>query len=122
VSYYIWDVTVGDTIDHHNYGQMDLRKVPLRIRQEPPTKATKMRALKKLQSPVDLMRYKLAMKLFFGPTVLTRLIDAQYDFKDPELQKSVAKFKQNLRETEKKLSREGLNYLKLEDIANSIQF
>ncbi len=122
VSYYIWDVTVGHTIDHHNYGQMDLRKVPLRIRQEPPTKATKMRPLKKLQSPVDLMRYKLAMKLFFGPTVLTKLIDAHYDFKDPELQKSVTKFKQNLRETEKKLSREGLNYLKLEDIANSIQF
>lgn len=122
VSYYIWDVTVGHTIDHHNFGQMDIRKVPLRIRQAPPKKNTKMNSLKSLQSPVDLMKYKLAMKLFFAPTVLTKLIDANYDFKDPELRRAVERFKKNLRETDKKLHDQGLNYMRLEDIANSIQF
>jgi len=122
VAYYIWDVTVGHTIDHHNYGEMDVRKVPLRIRQEPPKKDTKIKPLKLLQSPIDLMKYKLAMKLFFGPSVITRLIDAEYGFKDPELQKAVADFKQNLRATEKSLNEKGLKYMKLEDIAKSIQF
>lgn len=122
VSYYIWDVTIGHTIDHHNYGQMDLRKVPLRIRQAPPTKETKLKPLKTLQGPIDLMKYKLAMKLFFGPTVLTRLIDAQYGFKEPELAAAVDKFKKNLRTTELRLKEQGLCYLKLKDIANSIQF
>lgn len=122
VAYYIWDVTVGHTIDHHNFGQMDIRKVPLRIRQAPPGKKTKMNPLKTLQSPVDLMKYKLAMKLFFGPTVITRLIDAKYDFKDPELENAVIRFKKNLRDTDQKLREDGLTYMRLEDIAKSIQF
>lgn len=122
VAYYIWDVTVGHTIDHHNYGEMDIRKVPLRIRQEPPRKNSKLKPRKKLQSPIDLMKYQLAMKLFFGPTVLTRLIDVEYKFKSPELQNAVKEFKKELRETEKKLKEKGLTYMNLEDIANSIQF
>lgn len=122
VAYYIWDVTVGHTIDHHNYGEMDVRKVPLRLRQAPPTKTTKINPLKTLQSPIDLMKYKLAMKLFFGPSVITRLIDAEYGFKNPELKKSVSDFKNNLRATEKMLNDKNLKYMKLEDIANSIQF
>ena len=122
VSFYIWDVTVGHTIDHHNYGQMDVRKVPLRIRQEPPVKGIKMKPLAKLQSPVDLMKYKLAMKLFFAPTVLTRLIDANYGFKEPELQKAVTLFKENLRSTDRKLKAQGLTYMDLHDIAKTIQF
>ncbi len=122
MAYYIWDVTVGHTIDHHNYGEMDVRKVPMRLRQAPPTRNTKIKPLKTLQSPVDLMKYQLAMKLFFGPSVITRLIDADYGFKNPELKKSVAEFKKNLRATEKVLNEKNLKYMKLEDIANSIQF
>lgn len=122
VAYFIWDVTVGHTIDHHNYSEMDVRKVPLRIRQAPPTKESKLISLRKLQSPVDLMKYKLAMKLFFGPSILTRLIDVEYDFKNQELLKRVKVFKENLRGTEKRLKDKGLNYLPLNKIANSIQF
>lgn len=122
VAYYIWDVTVGHTIDHHNYGKMDVRKVPLRIRQEPPHKKTKIKPLKDLQTPIDLMKYKLAMKLFFGPSVITRLIDVDYGFKSPALKKSVEDFKSNLRRTDKDLKSKGLTYMDLEDIANSIQF
>lgn len=121
-AFYIWDVTVGHTIDHHNYGLMDVRKVPLRIRQEPPLKKTKMKPLSSLQSPVDLMKYKLAMKLFFGPSVLTRLIEVDYKFKDPELKVAQEAFKISLRATEKSLIEKGLNYMGLNDIANTIQF
>lgn len=122
VAFYIWDVTVGHTIDHHNYGEMDIRKVPLRIRQEPPKKGIKIKPLKKLQSPIDLMKYQLAMKLFFGPTVRTRLIDVEYGFKSPYLTAEVKKFKDNLRKTDKELKEKGLTYMDLHDIANSIQF
>ena len=122
VAYYIWDVTVGHTIDHHNYGEMDVRKVPLRIRQEPPKKGIKMLPRKKLQTPIDLMKYQLAMKLFFGPSVITRLKDVEYKFKSPELQNAVKDFKNDLKETDRKLAKEGMTYMRLEDIANSIQF
>ena len=122
VSYFIWDVTIGHTLDHHNYGEMDVQKVPLRLRQEPPKKGTKMRSRKKLQSPIDLMKYKLAMRLFFKPTVVTRLIDVQYGFANPELEEMVKRFKFDLRQTEMKLEQDGLTYLTLDEIANSIQF
>lgn len=122
VAYYIWDVTVGHTIDHHNYGQMDVQQVPLRIRQAPPKKGDKLLPLSKLQSPVDLMKYRLAMKLFFGPTVITRFIDVDYKFSEPELQSAQETFKNNLRTTNKKLQERGLTYMDLTDIARTIQF
>lgn len=122
VTYYIWDVTVGHTIDHFNYGEMDVRKVPLRIRQAPPTKDTKMIPLSKLQSPTDLMKYRLAMKLFFGPSLLTKLIDAEYEFTDPKLIEAQKNFKLNLKDTDKKLRDQGLTYMTLDDIARSIQY
>lgn len=122
VAYFIWDVTVAHTIDHHNFAEMDVRQVPLRIRQAPPTKNTKIKSLKKLQSPIDLMKYKLSMKLFFGPSVLTRLIDVKYDFKEEALQLEVESFKVELKKTEKRLNEMGLTYLRLDQIANSIQF
>lgn len=122
VAYYIWDVTVGHTIDHHNFGQMDIRKVPLRIRQAPPEKNAKIKPLKELQTPIDLMKYQLAMKLFFAPTVITRLIDVDYKFKNDELKTAVEAFKSELKTTEKKLKDQGLTYMTLNDIAASIQF
>lgn len=122
VAYFIWDVTVGHTIDHHNYSEMDVRKVPLRIRQAPPKKGSRITSYKKLQTPIDLMKYQLAMRLFFGPTVLTKLIDVEYEFKDPDLKDRARKFKQELRMTEKRLKDQGLTYVPLDKIACSIQF
>ncbi|MFP5386743.1 MAG: hypothetical protein ACLGHN_11730 [Bacteriovoracia bacterium] len=122
VSYFIWDVTIGHTIDHYNYSQMDIRKVPLRIRQEPPVKGTKIKSYSSLQTPIDLMKYKLAMRLFFGPTVVTRLIEVKYDFKTGNQQKAVQEFKKGLQKTEKEFKDQGLNYVPLEEIAASIQY
>lgn len=121
-AFYIWDVTIGHTIDHHNYGKMDIRKVPLRIRQAPPVKGVKLKPLRKLQSPIDLMKYQLAMKLFFGPTVLTSLIDVDYEFTNPQLLLAAKEFKKQLIKTDQEMKNKGLRYLDLEDIANSIQF
>lgn len=122
VAYYIWDVTVGHTIDHHNYGQMDVRKVPLRIRQAPPVKGAKLMDRRKLQTPIDLMKYQLAMKLFFGPTVITRLKDVDYGFSTEGLRQSQKKFKAELWKTDRTMKQKGLTYMSLEDIAASIQF
>lgn len=122
VAFFIWDVTVGHTIDHHNFGEMDVQKVPLRLRIAPPKKGSKIGSYKKLQHPVDLMKYKLAMRLFFSPSVITKLIDVEYDFKDPELLGHVKRFKEELRATEKRLNEKGLTYMPLDGIARSIQF
>lgn len=122
VAYFIWDVTVGHTIDHHNFGEMDVQKVPLRLRVEPPKKGSRIGSYRKLQDPVDLMKYRLAMRLFFAPSVMTKLIEAEYDFKDPQLLTRVHRFKNELRDTEKKLNEQGLRYLPLDGIACSIQF
>src|SRR5690606_26840351 len=101
---------------------MDVQQVPLRIRQGPPKKDTKMMPLSKLQSPIDLMKYRLAMRLFFGPAIITKLIDVEYGFSEPSLREAQKNFKKALRLTEKRLNEKGLTYLKLDEIANTIQF
>ena len=35
VAYYLFDITVGHTIDHYNYGNMNIRKIPMRLRKAP---------------------------------------------------------------------------------------
>lgn len=122
VAFFIWDVTVGHTIDHYNFSQMDIRKVPLRLRQAPPEKGTKIKSRKKLQTANDLMRYKLAMRLFFGPTVVTKFIDVKYDFNSPHLLNRADRFIDELKQTEKDLKQQGLDYIPLDDIARTIQF
>ncbi|MBY0413421.1 MAG: hypothetical protein K2Q18_04620, partial [Bdellovibrionales bacterium] len=37
VAYCLFDVTVGHTVDHYNFGHMDIRKIPMRLRQLPPS-------------------------------------------------------------------------------------
>ena len=57
VAYYMFDVSVGHTVDHYNYGRMNIRKIPLRIRQAPPKKENK------IQSSRDTV-YKSVDKIF----------------------------------------------------------
>ncbi len=123
VSYYIWDITVGHSIDHYDYGRMDVQEIPLRIRQAPPRdKDTKINR-KTLTNAVDHMKYKMAQKLFFAPTNVTRLMDVNYNFDSNRLRELNAYFREDLRKTAKKLKETSLReYIPLEEIACSIQY
>lgn len=122
VSYFIWDVTVAHSLDHYSYAQMNIRKVPLRIRHTAPNKDMTNLDRRKLVNPVDQMKYRMAQKLFFGPSNVTRLFDTKYEFKEPYHSEKEKEFLNNLRELEEKLVKEGISYMPLKEIARSIQY
>lgn len=122
VAMYLWDITVAHSVDHYNYGSLNKRQIPLRIRQEPPTKGIKMKKRKKLCNPVDLMKYFMADILFFSATNVTTLITSEYDFNEPYQIDAVRKFKEELKKIDKELNEENARYIPLDEIAASIQY
>ncbi|EQC49229.1 lipoxygenase domain protein [Bacteriovorax sp. BSW11_IV] len=125
ITSYIWSVTIGHSIDHYNYAQQSVQEIPVRLRQSPPKKGDAMISRKNLVTTIDQMKYLMCMKMFFGPTNVTRLIDCDYDFTgdhNKEYKKIVTEFKSQLLELEKKLDSKGLKYIPLNEIAASIQY
>lgn len=122
VTTYLYTVTVAHAADHYNYGTLDKRQVPLRIRQQPPYKGIRMEPRSKLCSAVDLMKYYMADSLFFSPTTVTKLINAKYKFKEDYQKDAVIKFKENLRNTDRELREKDVKYMPLNKISASIQF
>jgi hypothetical protein len=122
VTTYLFTVTVAHATDHYNYGEIDKREVPLRMRQAPPKKGDKLMNRKKLVRPWDLMKYYMADTLFFSPTTVTSLIDAKYKFSSAKNIEAVRKFKEDLRELDKELREQGIEYMPLSKISASIQF
>jgi hypothetical protein len=122
VAYYLYDVTVGHAIDHYDYGLMDIRKVPLRLRQPPPGREPITIDRKRLVKFWDTGKYDMAQRLFFGPTNVTRLITTEYDFDDPEIDTYVEAFHEDLRELDKRLDEAGINYMPLWEVPASIQY
>lgn len=121
VAFYLWDVTIGHTVDHYDYGNMDVRKIPLRLRQAPPTKDVKMFKRSKLVKFWDTGKYIMAQILFYQPTTVTKLIDTEYQFDKPEQMAAVETFFTKLRELDKRFERDGMRYIPLDKIARSIQ-
>jgi hypothetical protein len=126
VAYYLFDISVGHTIDHYNYGNMNIRKIPMRLRIAPPDskKSDFNFDRKKLTTFWDFGKYEMARRLFFKASTNTSLIGAEYDFgnRNERLQKVVKQFKVDLRECEAQLKKNGADYIPLEEIAASIQF
>ncbi|WP_419173136.1 hypothetical protein [Halobacteriovorax sp.] len=122
VTTYLFTVTVAHATDHYNYGILDKRQVPLRLRQAPPKKGDKMMKRSKLVKAWDQMKYSMADNLFFSPTTVTKLIDANYKFKCPRRRKAVITFKKDLIDLDRKLKKEGIEYMPLNKISASIQF
>jgi len=121
VSFYLWSVTVGHTIDHYDYGHMDIRKVPLRLRQAPPRKNDKVIDRSKLTTFWDNGKYTMANILFFNSTVVTPLITTEYEFSDTKLLNAVEEFKKDLRQVDSEMKARGICYIPLDEIARSIQ-
>lgn len=125
VAYFLFDITVGHTVDHYNYGQMDIRKIPMRLRHAPPKAGQKIKLDRsKLTKFWDFGKYEMARRLFFKASTRTALIDTTYDFgvRNHALQKVVSEFKKNLEKTDKKLKNDNAQYTPLNEIAASIQF
>lgn len=113
--------SVCHTSDHYFYGGESYGKIPLRIRVPAPT-SRDVPALdrSKLVNREDIARQHLASKMFFEPTVLTRLLDAEYQFQDPTLASATGEFREALRATERNLPVK--RYVPLDAMASSIQF
>ncbi|MBT7610933.1 MAG: hypothetical protein HN576_14320 [Bacteriovoracaceae bacterium] len=122
VTSFLFTITVGHSVDHYNYGALDKREIPLRLRQAPPTKETKLKKRSKLCNPIDLMKYYLADSLFFSPSTVTSLIDTEYNFLEKGQRKAVQEFKEDLINAEKELLKKGIKYMPLKEIAASVQF
>lgn len=125
VAYYLFDVSVGHTVDHYDYGNMNIRKIPMRLRQAPPKNGEKITlSRKKLMTFWDFGKYEMARRLFFKESTKTRLIDSVYDFgrRNKDLQKVVVDFQNELRVVDKKLQADNAQFTPIDDIAASIQF
>ena len=121
IAYFLWDVTVAHSADHYLFSKVDMQKVPLRLRQQPPFKKNQTKVkYNSLMSAMDLTRYKLAMILFFGPTAVTHLMKVDYKFKDKKLILASEQFFQNLKRCEEKLKFK--KYIPLEEVTASIQY
>lgn len=120
----VWDMSVGHAGDHYDFGMMDFNKMPMRLRIPPPaSRDIPAFDYKKLRNRDDISRHRLEWKMFYMPTVLTRLCDTDYKFKSAELQKANADFLEDLKKTESGLSSMGIrNFYPLNEIARSIQF
>ncbi|MCE3013994.1 MAG: hypothetical protein LW878_13110 [Proteobacteria bacterium] len=126
VTSYLFNVTIGHTIDHYNYGRMNIRQVPLRLRTPPPSSPSESSRVdpSRLTRFWDNGKYEMASKLFFSSSTKTSLLNTHYDFGDRqfEIQRLVDEFKLKLQQTEADLTREGINYMPLCEVAASIQF
>ena len=125
IAHYLWNITVAHSLDHYSFGNLNIRKVPLRLRQRPPRKNEVFKLdLKKLCSFWDYGKHEMANTLFFRPSLVTSLLKTQYDFgkRNKDLQKYVIEFKNNLKELDARLKKENLQFIPLEEIAASIQY
>ncbi|MBT5094028.1 MAG: hypothetical protein HOM21_07290 [Halobacteriovoraceae bacterium] len=122
VTMFMWDVTVSHTVDHYNYGGMNIRKIPLRLRQEPPKQGSStVLNRKKLTKFWDYGKYKMCQILFFRPTSVTTLPKTKYKFESGQLQEYAAKFISELKDCDELCKKEGIQYIPLKKIARAIQ-
>jgi hypothetical protein len=121
LAYFMWDVSMAHSADHYLFSLVDMQKVPIRLRHAPPNKNHMAKInLNKLTSTMDLTRYKMAMKLFFGPSAVTHLMKIDYDFNNQYLKDASKEFFAELRACEKNLKVK--NYIPLDEVTASIQY
>ena len=125
VAFFIYDVSVAHTVDHYNFGRMNFRKIPLRLRVPPPDHKKDYKLKRsKLTKFWDFGKIEMARRIFYVVSTKTKLIDTIYDFgeKNEKLQKHVLEFKENMRAVDRRLNQANACFVPLEDIAESIQF
>lgn len=122
VAVLIWDLTLGHAVDHKSYSEIPVYHNPMRMRIASPeykNPGFKLN-LKTAVSIMDQTKWIMANRLFYKPWNINNLMDVDYGFSLPVLNKHVACFKQQMKETEKKLKVR--NYMPVEEIPVSIQY
>ena len=119
VTTFIWDVTVAHSLDHQSFGELDINKVPMRMRLAPPTKGLKGFNRNKIVKIIDTMKFEMAQIMFYRPSNVKLFKDVDYKFSEAELQQASKEFFEDLKKTDGNMKRK---YIKLEDIACSIQY
>jgi hypothetical protein len=117
----IWSASVAHAADHHDFGNIPIGKIPLRLRVPPPSRAESASGPRK--SPgrwSDAVRHEMARVLFFREDTVTRLIDVRYGFTPPSLQSAGRDFVKRLHEVDATLPVR--RFIPLEKIPASIQF
>ena len=125
VAFFIYDVSVAHTVDHYNFGRMNFRKIPLRLRVPPPDHKKEYKLKRsKLTRFWDFGKVEMARRIFYVVSTKTRLIDTIYDFgeRNEKLQKYVLEFKENMKSVDERLKEANACFVPLEEIAESIQF
>ncbi len=124
---YIWDVAIAHTLEHKTYSAPGPHHTCYRIRVPPPesNKEAKAYARTKILHGWDMFKATLAFEMFFKTHNVETLLEVKYDFDDDALRQAARAFKTDLKETEARLIREGLDvdrYARVEDFASSIQY
>jgi hypothetical protein len=120
VSYFICNVSVIHSADHHSFSEIPIRKLPLRLRVPPPAGKQAVLDRRELVSREDLFRHQIAREMYFRTSTITRLRDVDYEFPTRELQRENAEFRAELERVGQATSMG--RFIPLEEIACSIQF
>jgi hypothetical protein len=120
----VLDVAVAHSADHYLYSKVDLREVPFRLHAKVPVPgATVVPPLESLTTVRDNFNYRMCMRMFFQPYVVSRLAEVDYGFEEPALRKANDEFRYALQALQATLAGDGIpGYVPLDEIAASVQF
>ena len=120
----VWNLSIGHSVDHHAFSfDVTPEEKYLRIRVPPPTSTTAPATdAKKVTRWYDRFKTRLAHKVFFEPTTVTRLVDVRYRFgaEHPDLMLAADQFIEALHRTEANM--DVRTFMPLRDMSASIQF
>jgi hypothetical protein len=122
VAVLLWDLTLGHAADHRTYSEIPVYWNPMRMRiASPKHKDPNFKFdLTKAVTVLDQAKWIMANRLFYETWNLTNLMELDYGFKKPVLNKYVENFKKQMKEIEKNLKTR--NYLPVDEIPGSIQY
>jgi hypothetical protein len=119
----IHDVAVGHSADHYLYSQVKEREVPFILHTREPNDVDDTLDRRSLVTWKDSMHYRMCMRLFFNPSVVTHLADVEYPFSDPALQQMARDFRADLAQTPGRIEKKQLiEYIPLRAMAAGVQF
>jgi hypothetical protein len=117
----LWNVTIGHSADHHDYGVQPIEMLPQRLRAPPPTTRDAPAVPDSAWAePFDMARLYLCWKLFYEANPTTTLMGTRYAFARGDLQVLAARFFDALREWERTMPVR--RYVPLDTVAQSIQY
>lgn len=122
VTYVIWNASVLHSTDHYSWGTIPILERSLRLRVPPPRSRTITLDRRAMTTAEDRFRLCLTDQMSLTPTpfVETRLMDVDYGFAQPALQKAQQRFHAGLRAYD---AAPGVTrHIPLADIACSIQY